>query len=128
MFIIVIASVWATSYELIRRIISSNRLTHGEQSMFSVKKCAVPANTLLAHYSMAGNYTNCYTTEVDGRTSFPEYVFAFYTSLLFRLERSILRVAVSKPSTDKEARRLSDGACDKFAAWHVENRREDEKN
>jgi hypothetical protein len=94
--------------------------------MSSIEKCAVPTHTLLADYSVDGNYTDCYTTEVRGRISFPEYVFAFYTTLLFRLERLILRITVSKPSTDNEARQLSEGSCETFSAWQVENRRENE--
>lgn len=94
--------------------------------MFSIEKCAIPNNTLLAHYLVDGNYIDCYTTEVRGPISFPEYVFAFYTTLLFRLERLILKVAVSKPSTDNEARKLSEGVRETFAAWQVENRSKNE--
>ena len=33
---------------------------------------------------------------------------------------------VSKPSTDVQASQLANGLSDKFAAWHVENRSENE--
>ena len=94
--------------------------------MFSIEKCTVPANALLAKYSMDGTYTDCYATEIPGRISFPEFVFAFYTTLLFKLERLILKWTVSKPSTDAQARQLAEGDSEKFAAWHVENRSENE--
>jgi len=94
--------------------------------MFSVEKCTVPANTLLYKYSMNGAYVDCYSTEIHKSVSFPEFVFAFYTSPLFKLERLILKLAVSKPSTDSQARQLSDGETEKFAAWYVENRSESE--
>ena len=77
--------------------------------MFSIEKCAVPANAMLAKYSMDGTYTDCYTTEIPGQISFREFVFAFYTTLLFKLERLILKWIVSKPSTDAQARQLADG-------------------
>lgn len=51
-----------------------------------------------------------------------EYVEAFYTTRLFRLERFILTWLVDKPSTDAEARSLAQGARDAFAAWSVEGR------
>ena len=51
--------------------------------MFSIKKCPVPANTLLEKYSMNGSYTDCYSTEITDQVSFPEYIFAFYTTPLF---------------------------------------------
>jgi hypothetical protein len=56
---------------------------------------------------------------------FSEYILAFYTTPLFKLERFIL-LTVSKPSTDLQARQLADGLTEKFAAWIVENRSADE--
>ncbi len=94
--------------------------------MFSIEKCAVPTDALLANYSVDGTYTDCYTTETPGRISFPEFIFAFYTTPLFKLERLILKWTVSKPSMDADARQLADGASDKFAAWNVEGRNENE--
>lgn len=94
--------------------------------MFSIEKCPVPANTIFEKYLTDGAYADCYLTEVPGRVTFPEFIFAFYTTPLFKLERSILKLTVSKPSTDMQARQLADGASSKFAAWHVENRSENE--
>jgi len=94
--------------------------------MFSIKKCPVPINTLLYKYSMNGAYVDCYSTEIPGQVSFPEFIFAFYTTSLFKLERFILMLTVLKPSTDVQASQLANGLSDRFAAWHVENRRENE--
>ena len=92
----------------------------------SIKKCPVPANTMLDQYSIHGAYVDCYSTEIPGRIPFPEFVFAFYTTSLFRLERSILKIIVSKPSTNAQARELAEGISEKFAVWQVENRKENE--
>lgn len=94
--------------------------------MFSIEEYPVPANTMLNKYSMNGSYADCYLTEVPGQIAFSEFIFAFYTTPLFRPERLILKLAVSKPSTDNQARQLADGASEKFAAWHVEARSENE--
>jgi hypothetical protein len=94
--------------------------------MLSIKKCAVPANTLLESYLKNGAYADCYSTEISRPVSFPEFIHAFYTSSLFKLERSILTWTVSKPSTDEQARQLAEGASTTFAAWQVENRNEHE--
>jgi hypothetical protein len=94
--------------------------------MFSIEKCKVPAYTMLTNYSMDGTYSDCYTTEIPGRISFSEFVFAFYTTSLFKLERFILKWTVSKPSTDAQARQLANGDIESFAAWHVEDRNENE--
>jgi hypothetical protein len=94
--------------------------------MFSIEKYAVPANALLAKYSMDGTYTDCYATEIPGRISLAEFVFAFYTTFIFRLERLILKWMAAKLSVDSQARQLADGVSEKFAAWYVENRSENE--
>jgi hypothetical protein len=73
-----------------------------------------------------GASTDCYTTDVDLQVSHAEYVEAFYTSWAFKLERLVLRWLVAKPSTDDEARRLSRGELDSFAAWTVDARARDQ--
>jgi hypothetical protein len=83
-------------------------------------------STLLDQYAINGSYVDRYSTEILERVSFPEFVFAFYTSPLFKLERLILKLTVSKPSTDTQARQLANGEIEKFAAWRVENRSENE--
>lgn len=94
--------------------------------MFSIEKCPVPVHTMLEKYSKDGGYVDCYVTETSGHVSLRDYVVAFYTTRLFRLERFILRWMVSKPSTDKQVRQLADGKVERFAAWQVEDRSENE--
>ena len=94
--------------------------------MFDIEKCVVPANALLDAYSMDGNYVDCYTTEVSGQISLAEFIFAFYTTFIFKVERFILQWTVNKPSTDVDARQLAEHAAERFAAWRVENRSESE--
>ena len=94
--------------------------------MLSIKKCPIPPNTLLIKYSGNGTYTDCYCTEVVGAVPFPEFIFAFYTTALFKLERWILAWTVARPSTDKQVRELANRVGNTFAAWHVEERRENE--
>ena len=94
--------------------------------MFSIEKCAVPVNTMLDKYLMNGAYADCYMTEISGPISFSEFIFSFYTTPLFKIERLILKLTVSKPSTDDQTRQLADSKINKFAAWHVENRSENE--
>lgn len=83
-------------------------------------------STLLDQYATNGSYVDCYSTEIPEKVSFSEFVFAFYTSPLFKLERLILKLTVAKPSTDFQARQLAVGDLEIFAAWLVENRSENE--
>jgi hypothetical protein len=94
--------------------------------MFSVEKCAVPVDTLLDRYRKNESYADCYRTEIPKAVSINQFIFRFYTTFLFKLERWILTWIVAKPSTDSQAKQLADCDIDEFAAWHVEDRNESE--
>ena len=94
--------------------------------MFSIERCPLPENALLNKYVRPGVHTDCYRTEVIGAVTHREFVGSFYTTLLFKLERIILKWAVSKPSSDNQAIQLADGNTDTFAAWYVEDRCENQ--
>lgn len=80
----------------------------------------LPEHALLARYARNGGYTDCYATDLPGNFSHAEYVAAFYTTWLFKLERAILKWLVARPSTDEEAAELAQGGRRTFAAWTVE--------
>ncbi|MFN9489175.1 MAG: hypothetical protein ACK59Y_05270 [Betaproteobacteria bacterium] len=82
----------------------------------------LPATALLARHAASGAYTDCFCTEIEGCCTHAEFVEAFYTTPLFKLERLILRLALARSSTDAEARQLARGERDQFAAWTVEAR------
>lgn len=88
--------------------------------------CPLPADALTRDYRESGAYTDCYFADVPRAVTHAEYVEAFYTTSLFKLERWVLRIAVSRPSTDAEARALARGERDVFAAWTVEARAPDQ--
>lgn len=96
----------------------------GVGSMSSIEKGELPEGALLSRYLDSGDYTDCYSTHVPGEVSHAEYVEAFYTTLPFKTERIILKWAVARPSTDEDARELAAGRAEKFAAWYVEERQE----
>lgn len=90
--------------------------------MPAIQRCELPEHALLASYARAGAYADCYCTEIDGAISCADYVEAFYTTPLFKTERIILKLAVSSPSTDAQARQIAEGTIDRFAAWTLEAR------
>jgi hypothetical protein len=91
-----------------------------------VKESPLPAEAFLQSYLRDGHHTDCYSTDISGSVSRSQFVAAFYTTFLFRIERLILKLAVSKPSTDAEALRLGEDNIDSFAAWRVEARNADQ--
>ena len=86
----------------------------------------LPTNALLSKYADAGAYTDCFATDVARTVSHAEFVEAFYTGGLFKLERLLLRAFLSKPSTDLQARQLAAGELNEFAAWTVAAREDDQ--
>ena len=90
--------------------------------MTSVQVSSLPPQALLCKYARAGAYTDCYTAEVAHSVSHAQFIETFYTGGLFKLERSLLSLFLSKPSTDAQARQLADGELCKFSAWRVEDR------
>ena len=80
----------------------------------------LPQHALLARYAGNGGYTDCYATDLPGSYSHAEFVAAFYTTWLFKLERNILQWLAAKPSTDLQAEELAQGGRSSFAAWTVE--------
>ena len=94
--------------------------------MFSIEPCSIPDGALLNNYVREGTYTDCYVTDIRGSVPHIQYVIAFYTTIVFKLERMILKMAVSRPSTDAQAKQLAAGSIDTFSAWQVEARSENQ--
>lgn len=90
--------------------------------MGTVESCTLPEVALTQRYRESGAHTDCFFTEISRPVTHAEFVEAFYTTWLFKLERWILRLCVARPSTDAEARALARGERDSFAAWTVEAR------
>src|SRR5688572_23816055 len=90
--------------------------------MPAIQPCPLPEGALLDRYRQSGAYTDCYTTQVSRAVSQAQYVEAFYTGTLFKLERHLLAWFAAHPSTDAQAAALARGARETFAAWRVEAR------
>ena len=93
--------------------------------MFRIQSHVLFPHALLTKYANSGAYADCFATDIPLTVSHAEFVEAFYTGRLFKLERLLLRVFLSKPSTDFQARQLAAGELNEFAAWRVEARAED---
>lgn len=91
-----------------------------------IRRCELPPGALLGKYQRGNTYADCYVTEVAWHVSHAEYVEAFYTTGLFKVERLLLAWLISKLSTDAEASLLAAGSLDSFAAWRVEARDADQ--
>jgi len=90
--------------------------------MPAVRPCPVPQDSLLHAYQRGAGFADCYVTEVAGTVSLAAFVEAFYTSGLFKVERTLLQYLAAKPATDADASRLGQGQAQRFSAWQVEGR------
>jgi hypothetical protein len=86
----------------------------------------LPLESLLNKYKQEGAYTDCYFIDIPHAVSQAEYVEAFYTTSLFKVERRILSFLAKKPSTDSQAKLLALGETKSFAAWSVEGKTSDQ--
>ena len=89
--------------------------------MTAIRLGELPQEALLNRYK-EGAYTDCYFMDVPRVISLAEYVEAFYTTSVFKVERRILSLLAAKPSTDLQAKQLASGEVMNFAAWSVEER------
>lgn len=94
--------------------------------MREVESVALPPHALLAVYRARQAYTDCFVTELPRAAGLAEYVEAFYTTPLFKLERALLGLFARRPATDAQARQLGQGVVSRFSAWSVEARDADQ--
>jgi hypothetical protein len=81
-----------------------------------------PAGSLLARLAEErGAYADAYRLPFPRTVPLAEFIEAFYTTRLFKLERAILTLA-RRPSTDADARAVARGEGGRFAAWTVQAR------
>ncbi len=87
-----------------------------------VQVSPLPAGALLRRYVGSGAHTDCYSVDCTRPTLLSDFVEAFYTTRLFKLERRLLSLTPGLASTDDEVRELALGKRERFAAWTVEAR------
>jgi hypothetical protein len=91
---------------------------------------SVPQDSLLTTYRGGarpdrwGHQGDCFSVAVDRVVSLADFVFAFYTSPVFRIERLILAVVARAKSSDSDARAVAEGLSQEFAIWRVAVRTE----
>ena len=86
----------------------------------------LPEDAFLARYRDSHDYTDSFRLIVPGHIKLGDYINAFYTTPLFRLERLVLAVLLGKRSSDTQVASLAAGTTTRFAAWTVEARGDDQ--
>jgi len=85
-----------------------------------------PPDSLLAQLAQArGAFADAYTLPFPRAVTLAEFVEAFYTTRLFKLERALI-ARLGRRSSDADVRALAAGTGTRMAAWTIEARRPDE--
>ena len=93
--------------------------------MKKVVEMPLPAGTFIAEQAeLPGYYTDCYGIELGHAITLPEFINAFYTTPLFRLERLILALTPKGRMKDADVTTLSSGESDRMSIWKVKRRRD----
>jgi hypothetical protein len=83
----------------------------------------VPKDALLHRYvGQAGTYTDCFEVMHPLSVTHADFIEAFYTTWLFRLERVVLSIVLRRRVRDADVAALAQGTSDSFAVWTVEAR------
>lgn len=86
----------------------------------------LPPDSLLARLARdRGAYADAYSLQVSRAVGLAEFVEAFYTTRLFKLERALIAL-FGRPSNDAMARAVARGEGERLAVWTVEARAADE--
>lgn len=86
----------------------------------------VPPASLLGRLAAErGAFADAYALSLPRRITLADFVEAFYTTRLFKLERWLI-ARTGRPSSDADVQALAHGHGQRMAAWTVQARTEDE--
>lgn len=86
-----------------------------------VQQTAPIEGSLLCSHTRIHDYLDCFFVDLPRPVSFENFVEAFYTTWLFKLERLVLWLAGYR-SSDIQARQLAKGETKAFAVWVQQSR------
>ncbi len=80
----------------------------------------LPLGAFLQTYKQSQSFTDCYVIQVSGHITQATFVEAFYSSALFKIERTLLHYLAKRPASNQDAASLASGGATQFSAWRVE--------
>ena len=94
--------------------------------MLDIIEAELPSNALTQEYKQQECLTDCYYLDVEMNVLLTNYLGAFYTSPLFKIERAIISAVTFKYTTDRDALALAQGDADFYSMWVTEERRDNQ--
>ncbi len=90
--------------------------------MPTIKVARLPSDALLKAYADRNTYTDCYSVKFARSVDLSDFLRAFYTSSVFKVERWLIARFLGLPAGDEDARALAYNQTSAFSAWTVEAR------
>lgn len=91
-----------------------------------VAPAELPQGALLERYRQAGGYVDCFAAMLPRSVTLPGLIEAFYSSAAFRPERWLIGTLLGKRASNADVARLAAGEAERFSAWSVEARCDDQ--
>ncbi|WP_428241613.1 hypothetical protein [Gynuella sp.] len=91
-----------------------------------ITKNELPEQAYSKQYADNGAFTDCYHVDIARSISLTDYLQAFYTTAIFKIERTILSTLTGQRADDRSAAQLASGQTDRFSIWRVEQRAENQ--
>ena len=90
--------------------------------MFNIIQETIPCDALAVKYINDGAFADCYCINIGNKISLKRFINTFYTTKLFKIERTVLSMITTKLTADKDAIKLSLGETESYSIWTVESR------
>jgi len=91
----------------------------------TIQATEIPSSALLYGHVERGEYADAFYTDITYSADLSEYIRAFYSSRVMRVERFILKF-IGKPSSADQVEKLATGEISELAVWSVAERRKNE--
>ncbi|NRB30287.1 MAG: hypothetical protein HRU27_06805 [Rhizobiaceae bacterium] len=91
--------------------------------VMSLASGSEPEGAFISQYSTTlGGYSDCYYIDIQKDVALSDYILAFFSTPIFRMERLILNLVPSGRSNEQCVLDLAAGTGDKIAGWKTEKR------
>ncbi|GLX78586.1 hypothetical protein tinsulaeT_19260 [Thalassotalea insulae] len=82
----------------------------------------LPENALSIKYAHQGAHTDCYYIDIPKKVTLTQYIEAFYTTPVFKIEHIILSIFAKKHVSNNDISALANGNSNQFSIWTVEDK------
>ena len=95
--------------------------------VMSLSSGSEPEGAFISQYSTThGGYSDCYYVDIQKDVALSDYILAFFSTPIFRMERLILNLVPSGRSNEQCVLDIASGTGDKMAGWKTEKRDENQ--